>query len=55
MASNQETPDLLLLAVKVTRAQHDELDAALYARRLQLDFPNSAEARQLAYLGHNPG
>jgi type IV pilus assembly protein PilF len=55
IASNQETPDLLLLAVKVTRAQHDQLDAALYARRLQLDFPNSAEARELAYLGHNPG
>jgi type IV pilus assembly protein PilF len=55
IASNQETPDLLLLAVKVTRAQHDELDAELYARRLQLDFPNSAEARELAYLGHNPG
>jgi type IV pilus assembly protein PilF len=55
LASNQETPDLLLLAVKVTRAQHDQLDAALYARRLQLDFPNSAEARELAYLGHNPG
>jgi type IV pilus assembly protein PilF len=55
IASNQETPDLLLLAVKVTRAQHDQLDAELYARRLQLDFPNSAEARELAYLGHNPG
>ena len=55
IASNPETPDLLLLAVKVTRAQHDTLDAALYARKLQLDFPDSAEARQLAYLGHNPG
>lgn len=55
LASNQETPDLLLLAVKVARAQRDELDAQLYARRLQLDFPNSAEARELAYLGHNPG
>jgi type IV pilus assembly protein PilF len=55
IAANQETPDLLLLAVKVARAQHDDLDAALYARRLQLDFPNSAEARELANLGHNPG
>lgn len=55
LAANQETPDLLLLAVKVTRAQHDVLDAQLYARRLQLDFPNSAEARELAELGHNPG
>ena len=55
LASNQETPDLLLLAVKVTRAQGDRLDAVLYARRLQLDFPDSAEARSLADLGHNPG
>jgi len=53
--SNQETPDLLLLAVKVTRAQRDPLDSELYARRLQLDFPNSAQARALADLGHNPG
>lgn len=55
LASNQETPDLLLLAVKVTRAQGDRLDAALYARKLQLDFPDSAEAHALADLGHNPG
>jgi len=55
LASNQETPDLLLLAVKVTRAQKDPLDAELYARRLQLDFPNSAQARALADLGHDPG
>jgi type IV pilus assembly protein PilF len=55
LASNQETPDLLLLAVKVTRAQKDPLDAELYARRLQLDFPNSAQARALADLGNNPG
>ena len=55
LASNQETPDLLLLAVKVTRAQGDRLDAELYARRLQLDFPDSAQARALADLGHNPG
>ncbi len=55
LAANQETPDLLLLAVKVTRAQKDPLDAELYARRLQLDFPNSAQARALADLGRNPG
>jgi type IV pilus assembly protein PilF len=55
LASNPETPDLLLLAVKVTRAQGDRLDAALYARKLQLDFPDSAEARSLADPGRNPG
>ena len=55
LVANPETPDLLLLAVKVTRAQNDRLDAALYARRLQLDFPDSAQAHALADLGHNPG
>lgn len=55
LAANQETPDLLLLAVKVTRAQGDRLDAELYARRLQLDFPDSAQAHALADLGRNPG
>lgn len=55
LASNQETPDLLLLAVKVTRAQGDRLDAELYARRLQLDFPGSAQAHALATLNNNPG
>jgi type IV pilus assembly protein PilF len=55
LGANQETPDLLLLAVKVTRAQGDQLDAELYARRLQLDFPDSAQAHALADLGHNPG
>jgi type IV pilus assembly protein PilF len=55
LAANQENPDLLLLAVKVTRAQGDRLDSELYARRLQLDFPDSAQAHALADLGHNPG
>ncbi|HZT03067.1 MAG TPA: type IV pilus biogenesis/stability protein PilW [Steroidobacteraceae bacterium] len=55
LASNQATPDLLLLAVKVARAQGDKLDSELYARRLQLDFPDSAQAHALADLGHNPG
>lgn len=55
LGANQETPDLLLLAVKVTRAQGDRLEAELYARRLQLDFPGSAQARALADLGRNPG
>lgn len=53
--SHSETPDLLLLAVKVARAQGDELHAALYARRLQLDFPGSPQARALTAIGHKPG
>ena len=55
LASYNETPDLLLLAVKVARAQGDVLNAALYARRLQLDYPGSAQAHALAELGHDPG
>lgn len=55
LSSNNETPGLLLLAVKVMRAQHDVLDAAIYARKLQLDFPDSVQARSLAHLDHNPG
>jgi type IV pilus assembly protein PilF len=47
------TPDLLLLGVRVTRAQHDQIAAQRYARRLQLDFPGSQQARALASL--NPG
>jgi type IV pilus assembly protein PilF len=48
------TPDLLLLGVRVTRAQHDPIAAQRYARRLQLDFPGSQQARALASLA-NPG
>lgn len=55
LGANSETPDMLLLAVKVTRAQGEALDAELYARRLQLDFPNSTQAHALAALGRNPG
>lgn len=55
LAANSETPDMLLLAVKVARARGDALGAQLYARRLQLDFPNSAQAHALAAHGQNPG
>jgi type IV pilus assembly protein PilF len=47
------TPDLLLLGVRVTRAQHDQIAAQRYSRRLQLDFPASQQARALASL--DPG
>ncbi len=55
LSSSIETPRMLLLAVKVMRAQGDVLDAQLYARKLQLDFPDSAQAKALAAVGHNPG
>lgn len=49
------TPDLLLLGVRVARAQGDRLAAQRYARKLQLDFPGTDQARALAALDHNPG
>ena len=49
------TADLLLLAVRVARAQGDRVAAQRYARKLQLDFPGTDQARALAQLDHNPG
>jgi type IV pilus assembly protein PilF len=55
LGSFPATPDLLLLGVRVARAQGDRLAAQRYARRLQLDFPDTDQARALAGLDHNPG
>jgi type IV pilus assembly protein PilF len=55
MGSFPETADLLLLGVRIARAQGDRLAAQRYARRLQLDFPGTDQARALAELDHNPG
>jgi type IV pilus assembly protein PilF len=45
------TADLLLLGVRVARAQGDRIAAQRYARKLQLDFPGTDQARALAALG----
>jgi len=55
LSSFEETPDLLFLGVRVARAQNDRVAAALYSRKLRLDFPSSAQAKALADLEHNPG
>lgn len=55
LGSFEETPDLLLLGVRVARAQNDRVAAALYARKLRLDFPKSAQAQALADLERNSG
>jgi type IV pilus assembly protein PilF len=55
LAGNQATPDLLLLGVRVARAQNDRLASIRFARRLQLDFPGTPQARALADLDRNPG
>jgi type IV pilus assembly protein PilF len=51
----EETPDLLLLGVRIARAQNDRIAASQYSRKLRLDFPSSAQAKALADLEHNPG
>jgi type IV pilus assembly protein PilF len=51
----EATPDLLLLAVRVARAQGDAVAAQRYARRLQLDYPGSDQARALAALDQHRG
>ena len=55
IGSYEATADLLLLGVRVARAQGDRLGAQRYARRLQLDFPGTDQARALAELERNPG
>jgi type IV pilus assembly protein PilF len=53
--SFEETPDLLLLGVRIARAQNDRVAAAVFARKLRLDFPSSDQAKALVELEHNPG
>jgi type IV pilus assembly protein PilF len=55
IGSYEATADLLLLGVRVARAQGDKVGAQRYARRLQLDFPGTDQARALAELDRNPG
>jgi type IV pilus assembly protein PilF len=55
MGSFEATPDLLLLAVRISRQQGDRVAEEKFARRLRLDFPMSDQARALAELSHNPG
>src|ERR1700674_404046 len=55
IGSYDATADLLLLGVRVARAQGDRVGAQRYARRLQVDFPGTDQARALAELDRNPG
>jgi len=55
MGSFETTPDLLLLGTRVARAQHDRVAEQRYARKLQLDFPGTDQARAAAELERNPG
>ena len=55
IGSYDATADLLLLGVRVARAQGDRVGAQRYARRLQVDFPGTDQARALAELDHHSG
>jgi type IV pilus assembly protein PilF len=50
-----QTADLLLLGVRVARAQGDQPGSVKFARKLQLDFPGSDQARSLAAADHPSG
>lgn len=49
------TPELLLLGVRIARAQRDQAAEERYGRRLRVEFPDSDQARQLPVLRRNPG
>jgi len=49
------TADLLLLAVRIARAQNDRGAEERFARRLRVEFPDSDQMRQLPPLRRNPG
>ena len=49
------TPDLLLIGVRIARAQGDRLAAERFSRRLRVDFPSSDQVRLLSELDRNPG
>ena len=55
LGTYNETADLLLLGVRVARAQKDPVAAQRYARKLQMNFPGTDQAKALASLDHNPG
>ena len=55
IGSYDATADLLLLGVRVARAQGDKVGAQRYARRLQVDFPGTEQVRALAELDHHSG
>ena len=55
IGSYDATADLLLLGVRVARAQGDKGGAQRYARRLQVDFPGTEQVRALAELDHHSG
>ncbi len=55
LSSFDPTPDLLLIGVRVARAQGDRLGAERFTLRLRESFPTSDQARVALELQRNPG
>lgn len=55
LAAFRPTPELLLLAVKIARAQNDRGAEERFARRLRVEFPDSDQMRELPPLRRNSG
>ena len=59
LGTYEATPDLLLTAVRLTRAQGDRVAEDKFTRRLRVEFPNSQQLRTLtesaAATKRNPG
>lgn len=55
LAAFNATPDLLLLGVRAAHTLGDRLAAERYARRLRVEFPDSAQVRAIPRLDQNPG
>jgi len=55
LSSFDPTPDLLLIGVRVARAQGDKLAAERFMLRLRENFPSSDQARVASELERNPG
>jgi type IV pilus assembly protein PilF len=47
LATGKKQPDVLVIAVRASVAQHECGNAQLYARQLVRDYPNSAQAAQI--------
>jgi type IV pilus assembly protein PilF len=47
LTTNEATPDLLLLAAQLARAQNDRVAEEKYTRRLRVEFPTSPQFREL--------
>jgi type IV pilus assembly protein PilF len=52
LANFGDNPDLLLLGVRVARAQKDQIGAQRYARKLQMNYPGTDQQKALAGLDH---